>query len=150
MSTLSRRSSKIKSNHFVAKRPVTLLLALVLGVAAVGYTLAFLNTTMETVKSMDTTSLKESLRAAGITVSATLMLPHLLVVAMATLFCLTGWLLKQKWAAITAGVFFTLSLVLMLPKFYLVFPQMVLCFVGAADLGRQHVEQMIEQKLAER
>ncbi len=138
---MSERSRRLK-------RPIVLLIALIIGVAAVVFTFTYLDKNMAMVKDMDKDSMEAAGKSLGISIGVALATPHMIVAAVATAACGLAWLLKLRWAAILAGVLYAIALVLMLPWFYLVIVQMILCFIGAGNLGRQKQERLIEKKLS--
>ena len=140
---MSERSRRLK-------RPIVLLIALIIGVAAVVFTFTYLDKNMAMVKDMDKDSMEAAGKSLGISIGVALATPHMIVAAVATAACGLAWLLKLRWAAILAGVLYAIALVLMLPWFYLVIVQMILCFIGAGNLGRQKQERLIEKKLSSR
>ncbi|HHU01978.1 MAG: hypothetical protein ACOX54_08595 [Christensenellales bacterium] len=132
------------------KRPLVLLIALIIGIVSLAFTFTYMDNTMDTVKTIDTKTPEDSGKALGLSLGVTMAIPHLIASAVATLFCALSWFFKLRWAAITAGVFYAIAIALMLPWFYLVIVQMILCFIGAGILGKQKRDRAIERKLKQR
>ena len=80
---------------------------------------------------------------AGIFATA-LVLPHIIAVAVGTLLCILAFFLNVKWLAITAGISFIVAAVLFVLYGLFVLPMIILCFVGAAMVGKIKMAQYNE------
>ncbi len=112
------------------KRPVILMIAAIIGIALCAYTWSYMN------GSMSNTANMESAEAVGTSIAVALAMPHAVLATLATLFCCLGWLFRMRWAALVAGILYAVAMVLMLPWFYLVLVQMILCFVGYSKMKK--------------
>lgn len=76
----------------------------------------------------------DSYEALGAGIATAIVLPHMLTLALAVIFNWVGWAKNLRWAALTGGILYSVSAVLML--IYLLFEivQIVLSFVGFAKL----------------
>ncbi len=84
---MSERSRRLK-------RPIVLLIALIIGVAAVVFTFTYLDKNMAMVKDMDKDSMEAAGKSLGISIGVALATPHMIVAAVATAACGLAWLLK--------------------------------------------------------
>lgn len=112
------------------KRPVILLIAAILGIALCVYTWSYMHGSMSRVSGM------QSAEAVGTSIGVALATPHAVLATLATVFCCLGWLFKLRWSALVAGILYAVSMVLMLPWFYLVLVQMILCFIGYSRMKK--------------
>lgn len=109
-----------------AKRSGTLFTACLLGLA---YTV-FLS-----IHFFGEVSNGEAEAASGIFALA-LIFPHIISLAAATFLCILAFLLNVRWLAIVAGISFVVAAALVLLYGLFVLPMIVLCFIGAATMGK--------------
>lgn len=112
------------------KRPVILLIAAIIGIALCAYTWSYMSNSMNSISDMDSAS------AAGTSIGVALALPHTVLATLATVFCCLAWLFKMRWSALVAGILYAVAMALMLPWFYLVVVQMILCFIGYSKMKK--------------
>lgn len=74
---------------------------------------------------------------AGLMIGTTLVMPHLVVTGVALVLNWIGWALNQRWAALTCGILYAVSIVLMFTYFWGIIVQMVLCFVAFALMKKK-------------
>ena len=72
---------------------------------------------------------------AGV-VASLIVMPHMVCVALATIFSLVGFFAKKRWGMLTAGILLAVSAVLMLSYTPMVVVQLVLCFVSYVRMGK--------------
>ncbi|GFI62232.1 hypothetical protein IMSAG049_01408 [Clostridiales bacterium] len=62
--------------------------------------------------------------------------PHMVCVGLAVVFNWLGWILKARWAALVAGILYSVSIVLMFIYAIFVVLQAILCFVAFAKMNK--------------
>lgn len=81
---------------------------------------------------------------AGAALAGALVMPHFIVVLIATIFSFFGWLLSKKGFALVAGILFAVSIVLFPVYFMFVIVQMILSFIAYASMGKKQPEMIAE------
>ena len=111
------------------KRSILLLIALII---AIGYLILQGQNYAQGFQTIspEATTTEESARQAGTAIGMTIMLPHLILVVLGAIFNAVGWLGKQRWAALTAAILYTVGGVLGLVNFLFFIIPMVLCYVA--------------------
>ena len=61
-------------------------------------------------------------------------LPFGVLATSAFVFCLISCLFKQRWAALVAGILYSVSIVCLIPWLWMIVVQMILCYVGFAQM----------------
>lgn len=114
------------------KKSVLLLIALVLGVAYVIYSLWYW---------YDGGALgqvgTDSASQAGAGFAAMLVMPHLALTLLAVVFNALGLLIGKRGFALTAGILYAVAMVLFPAYLFFVIVQMILCFVAFARMCGQ-------------
>ena len=105
------------------KRSLLLLIAAILSVSYLISLISFL--------ASDTS-------AAG-ALAAALVKPHMVVVALAVVFNLLGWFLKAPWAALVAGILYTISIVLIFNFIIFVLIQLILCLIAFVKMQKRQI-----------
>ena len=79
-------------------------------------------------------SSSDGAEAIGAGIAAALVMPHMVCVGVAVLFNWIGWALKARWAALTAGIVYAVSMVCMFLYAIFVVLEMIFCFVAFAKM----------------
>ena len=98
------------------KRSVLLLVSGIIGIAYLIYIISYF-------ASASTTN-------AGGAIATALVMPHMICVLVAVVFNVLGWVLRARWAALVAGIMYSVSAVLMLIYAPFVLVELILCFVA--------------------
>ena len=111
------------------KRSVLLLIALII---VVGYLILQGQSYSNGIKALEPEAVTDEQVAEqlGTALGMTLLLPHLILVVLGAIFNAVGWLGKQRWAALTAAILYTVGGVLGLINFLFLIVPMVLCYVA--------------------
>lgn len=114
------------------KKSALLAIALVLGVAYVIYSLWYWygGGALGQVGA-------DSASQAGAGLAAMLIMPHLALTLLAVVFNALGLLMGKRGFALTAGILYTVAIVLFPAYFFFVIVQMILCFVAFARMRGQ-------------
>lgn len=110
------------------KKNKLLLVALVLGVAYLIYSIVYWG-------GANTSSTGDSAQA-GAALATVLVMPHLALTVLAVIFNALGFFMSKRAFALTAGILYTVALVLFPPYFMFVIVQMILCFVAFAKMKK--------------
>lgn len=78
----------------------------------------------------------DSAEALGTAIGLALIVPHLLVVALAVLFNILGWAMNKRGFALTGGILYAVSILMMPLYFMFVLIEMILSFVGFAKMKK--------------
>jgi hypothetical protein len=113
------------------KRSIALFLSAALGIAYAIYILSYLSGLAPQVLDSN------SARSAGTAIGMALIAPHATFALIAALFNLIGWLANARWAALTAGILYSVAALLMLMYALFVAVQIMLCFVAFAKMKPQ-------------
>lgn len=106
-----------------------LLIALIIGAAYLVYSLVYWSGA-----NAGSGSSSEQLGAA---VATAMVMPHLVLVALAVVFNALATFLKKSAFALTAGILYAVAMVLFIPYFFFfVIAEMILCFVGYSQLKK--------------
>lgn len=119
------KSVSKKVNHSVYSIP--LLISMFIGIAYILYSAAYWS-------SLNTSSGVSAQIGSGI--ATLLVLPHLVVAAIAVLFNVLGFCLKKRWLALTCAILYTVSMLLFPAYFMFVILEVVLSFVAFATMTR--------------
>ena len=111
------------------KRSVMLLIALII---VVGYLILQGSNYADGVKKLqpEATTSEEVGTQIGTAIGMTILLPHLILVVLGAIFNAVAWLGKQRWAALTAAILYTVGGVLGLVNFLFLIVPLVLCYVA--------------------
>lgn len=74
--------------------------------------------------------------AVGVALAGALIVPHALMVALGVIFNWIGWANNKPWAALTAGILYSVSIILMIPFIQNVILQTIFSFVGYAKIKK--------------
>lgn len=121
------------------KRSVLLLIALIIVIV---YLIMQGNNYAEGLKTImpDAETSEEVAKQAGTAIGMTLLLPHVILVVLGAIFNAVAWLGKQRWAALTAAILYTVGGVLGLINFLFMIIPMVLCYVAYGKSKPQPAE----------
>ena len=119
------------------KRSVLLLIALIIGLAYLVLQISSLSGSANKVATMSTDTAEQAGEAIGTAIGVTLMMPHVILIALAVIFNAVGWLGKARWAALTAAILYTVGGVLGFVNFLFVLVPMVLCYVAYGKMKKQ-------------
>lgn len=113
------------------KRSVLLLIALIIVIIYLimqGYNYA------EGLKTLapEATSDEETGAQIGTALGMTMLLPHIILVAIGAIFNIVAWIGKQRWAALVAAILYTVGGVLGLINVLFLIVPMILCYVAFA------------------
>ena len=114
----------------MTKRSVLLLIALIIGAAYLILQLNVVTNGASTVSTSDPQTAEEAGAALGTAIGITLLMPHIILIALAVIFNAVGWIGKARWAALTAAILYTVGGVLGFTNFLFVIVPMVLCYVA--------------------
>ena len=111
------------------KRSVMLFIALVIVIV---YLVLQSNTCVEGFKVLEpeAQTMDDAATQAGTALGMTLLLPHMILIILGAIFNAVGWLGKQRWAALTAAILYTVGGVLGFVNFLFLIVPMVLCYVA--------------------
>ena len=112
------------------KRSVLLLIALIIGIGYLCLQISNITTHANTVATVDPQTAEQAGEAIGTAIGITLLMPHVILIALAVIFNAVGWLGKTRWAALTAAILYTVGGVLGFVNFLFVLIPMVLCYVA--------------------
>lgn len=80
--------------------------------------------------SPEATTAEEAGAQIGTALGMTLLLPHVILVFLGAIFNAVAWIGKQRWAALTAAILYTVGGVLGFVNFLFLIVPMVLCYVA--------------------
>ena len=112
------------------KRSKLLLVAAIISVLCLAYTWNYISGASAGLSSTNAGT------ATGTAIAISMVMPHMALATLGTIFCCLGWLINARWAALVAGILFAVALVLMFPWFYFVIIQMILCFIAYAKMEK--------------
>jgi hypothetical protein len=72
----------------------------------------------------------------GASIATALVTPHMICVAVATIFNWLAFFMNLKWAAITSGILYTVGGIVFMAYILFVVPMIILSFVGVAKLNK--------------
>lgn len=114
------------------KRSVLLLIAAIIGVAYILYSISYW--TGANSGSTDTAT------AVGAGLATALVFPHLICTGLAVVFNILGWAMSHRGFALTAGILYAVAMILFPFYFMFVLIEAVLCFIGFARLKKLNAE----------
>lgn len=109
------------------KKNKCLLIAAVIGTAYLVYVISHF---AGAVTGSDAT------RAAGGALASMIVAPHVIATLVAVIFNWIGFAMNARWAALTAAILYAVALVLFALYFMFVIVEMILCFVGYAQMKK--------------
>lgn len=77
----------------------------------------------------------------GGALATALVLPHIVLVLLATIFAIIAFFLISKGFSITAGILYSVGGVMFLPYIFFVIPMVILSFAGAVMSGKIHIKE---------
>lgn len=104
------------------KKSIILFLACIVATACFVYVVSYM-------KNTDTS-------ATGAAIAMALATPSVICSGIGTLFSWIGWFSSRRGFALTAGILFAVSMVLMIPWLMFNVVQMVLCFIAFATMKK--------------
>lgn len=113
------------------KRSKTLLIASIIATICLIYVVSYMSSTASQVDGM------ESAEATGTSIAIMLAMPFAALSGIGTLMAWIGWLTRVRGFALAAGILFSVAMVMMIPWFYFVIVQMILCYVAFARMGKK-------------
>lgn len=111
-----------------ARRNVCLIIALVIGAAYLVYSAVYWSGTASSQGS--------SAAQAGAVIATAIVMPHLICTGVAVVFNALAVFMGKKAFALVAGILYAVAMVLFVMYFYFVVIEMVLSFVGYAQLKK--------------
>lgn len=119
------------------KRSVLLLIAAVLGLLYTLYSISYWS---------NTGAGTDSAEAIGAGVATLLVMPHLLCAGLAALFNILAYLMRNRAFALTAGILYSVAMLLFPMYFMFTVIQAVLCFIAFARMKKTPAVQEPETK----
>jgi len=111
------------------KRSMLLLLALVITIVYLALQGANYSDSMNKLSTTANTA-EEAGTQLGTAIGMTILLPHMILVMLGAIFNAVAWIGKQRWAALTAAILYTVGGVLGLTNFLFMILPMVFCYVA--------------------
>lgn len=121
------------------KRSKILLAAVIIGVLMLIFSWSYISDTFGSLASET-----ESAALIGKSIGMVLVLPHQLLATLACLFAVIGWISNRRWAALVAGILYSVALLAMVAWFYFVVVQLILCYVAYAKIPRLSRQYIID------
>jgi len=112
----------------VKKLNIPLLISLIIGVAYLIYSIVYWGGAVGGPST--------GTAAAGAAVAATLVMPHLIFLVIGIVFNALGLFMKKAGFALVGAILYAVALVLFIPYFMFVIVEMILSFVGFAQLKK--------------
>lgn len=81
---------------------------------------------------------KDTAEGIGASIATALVTPHMILVAVAAIFNWVAFFTNKVWAAITAGILYTVGGIVFILYILFVVPMIVLSFVGAAKVKKMN------------
>lgn len=129
------RNAKIKTK---TKKSKCLLIAWILGAAYVLFLFSYF--------SGLNTNTTDTAEALGAGLATALVMPHMIVTLLAVIFNVLGWAMNKRGFALTGGILYAVAMVLFPLYLFFVIVQMILSFVGFANLKKLNVPAQIENE----
>ena len=85
------------------------------------------------------TTSTDGAEAVGGAIATALVMPHMLCVGLSVIFTWIGWALKARWAALVAGIMYSVSILLMFIYAPFVLLQLIFSFVAFAKMKKQQL-----------
>lgn len=76
----------------------------------------------------------------GASIATAIVMPHIILVVLATIFNWVAYFSNKRGFALTAGILFSVAGVVFLPYIFFVIPSLVLSFVGYSNLKKINEE----------
>lgn len=111
------------------KRSVLLLIALIFAVIYLCMQISNFAGGAQTISTAGDTA-EEAGTAVGTAIGMGILLPHVILVTLGVIFNAVAWIGKQRWAALTAAILYTVGGVLGLVNVVFMIVPLVLCFVA--------------------
>ena len=119
------------------KRSILLLIALLIGAVYLCMQIGNISSNASKVANKDTQTAEQAGQALGTAIGVTLLMPHVILIALAVIFNAVGWIGRARWAALTAAILYTVGGVLGLVNILFVIVPMVLCYVAYGKMKQQ-------------
>ena len=111
------------------KRSILLLIAAIIGTAYAIYLVTYFGN--------GAASGGTDAEVIGRGIATLLVLPHIVLTIVATIFAWLGFFFKFKWAALVAGICYAVAMVCFLMYFMFVIVEMILSFIAYARMKKQ-------------
>ncbi|MDZ4991367.1 hypothetical protein GNF80_00070 [Clostridium perfringens] len=82
----------------------------------------------------------EGAEQLGASIATAIVMPHVILVILATIFNWVAYFSNKRGFALTAGILFSVAGVIFLPYIFFVIPSLVLSFVGYSNLKKINEE----------
>ncbi|MGU9358597.1 hypothetical protein ACV3Z2_14445 [Clostridium perfringens] len=82
----------------------------------------------------------EGAEQLGASIATVIVMPHMILVILATIFNWVAYFSNKRGFALTAGILFSVAGVIFLPYIFFVIPSLVLSFVGYSNLKKINEE----------
>ena len=132
-----RPGSRRSVGSFIKSRNILLLIALIIAliyfIAQVGNVTSGANK----VANMNTDTMEQAGEAIGTAIGITMLMPHVILVALGIIFNAVGWFGRTRWAALTAAILYTVGGVLGLVNVLFLLAPMVLCYIASSQMKRE-------------
>ncbi|WP_159635143.1 hypothetical protein [Erysipelothrix anatis] len=80
----------------------------------------------------------------GTAVGVALLIPHAITTLIALIFSFVGWYFSKKWASVTSGILYIVSMIFMPLYFPFVIIQTILSFIGAFKLDPRNTDGRVQ------
>ncbi len=111
------------------KRSVILLVSWIIGLAYAVYLVSYFSGSIA--------GASDAAEAIGTGIATALVMPHMIVVALAVLFNILGWACRLRWSALTGAILYAVAMVLFPLYALFVLVEMILSFVGFAKMKKR-------------
>jgi hypothetical protein len=81
-------------------------------------------------------SSSDSAQAVGTAIGMAIIAPHAVIASIAAVFNVIGWAMRARWAALVAGILYSVAAVVMFMYAPFVAVQLILCFVAFARMKK--------------
>ena len=110
------------------KRSIMLLISLIIVILYLALQFQTYSENLS-VLEVEATTMEQSAEQAGTAIGLALLLPHMILVILGAIFNAVAWIGKQRWAALTAAILYTVGGVLGIINFVFFIVPMVLCYI---------------------
>ena len=115
------------------KKSVYLMISWILGFLYSGYLVYYIAMSYYSTGGSIATDVSQSL---GMAIGVTMIMPHMILTILATIFNVIGWGANKRGFALTGAILYAVAMVVFLPYFFFVIIQMILSFVGFGTMKK--------------
>lgn len=117
------------------KKSVCLMISWILGLLYSGYLVYYIATSYFSTGGAIAANAAEGI---GMAVGVMMIMPHMILTILATIFNVIGWGTNRRGFALTSAILYAIAMVAFFPYFFFVIIQMVLSFVGFATMKKSY------------